>query len=148
MTPGRNPSSTTSAVSASRSICCLASSSVKSTVTDFLPRLFGRKYVGSGGGPGRTAVICRAASPPGASTLMTSAPRSASTCPASGPATFWVKSSTRNPSSGLAGLLFGILGLSLNWRVQHCGAVVVLGKGGIVVGGLQRQSVIGQQLIQ
>src|SRR6201987_2839480 len=138
MTPGRNPSSTTSAVSASPRICCLPASLVRSTVTDFLPRLFGKKYVANGGRPGRTAVICRAASPPGASTLIPSAPRSASTCPASGPATFWVKSSTRNPSSGLAGLLFCILGLSLIWLVQHRGAVIVLGKRGPVGGGLQR----------
>src|ERR1700722_9757452 len=93
----------------------------------------------------------RDASPPGASTLMTSAPRSASTCPASGPATFWVKSSTRNPSSGLAGLLFGllfgILGPPLTGLVQYSRAVVVLSEGRCVTAWLQRQSVVGQQLI-
>src|SRR5437588_6134751 len=148
MTPGRNPSSTTSAVSTSRRIRRLLSSSVRSTATDFLPRLWGRNSVGSGGRPGRTAVMCRAASPPGASTLITSAPRSASTCPASGPAMFWVKSSTRYPSSGLAGLLFGMCGLPLCGPVQHRGAVVIAGKRRILVGGLRRQSVVAQQLIQ
>ena len=137
MTPGRNPSSTTSAVSASRSICCLASSLRRSAITDFLPRLLGRNKVASGGRPGRTAVMCRAASPTGASILMTSAPRSASTCPASGPATFWVKSSTRNPSSGLAGLAvwhgstFAASSIAL---CKHRGAVVVRAKGRVGVG--------------
>ena len=40
---------------------------------------------------------------PGAITLTTSAPRNASTSVADGPATWWVRSSTRTPSSALIG---------------------------------------------
>src|SRR3954465_7783364 len=48
------------------------------------------------GGPRR-----RGSSPaPGRSTLMTSAPRSASVCPAQGPAKMRASSSTRTPASG------------------------------------------------
>jgi hypothetical protein len=56
-------SRTTWAMSESRSICRFPSAEVRSTVTDFLPRLLGRKYVANGGRSGRTEVICRAPPP-------------------------------------------------------------------------------------
>src|SRR5690606_41023951 len=48
------------------------------------------------GGPQR-----RVSSPSGASTLITSAPRSASVCPAHGPARMRASSTTFNPASGV-----------------------------------------------
>jgi hypothetical protein len=50
-------------MSESRSICRFPSAEVRSTVTDFLPRLLGRKYVANGGRSGRTEVIRRAPPP-------------------------------------------------------------------------------------
>src|SRR5262249_9555409 len=47
------------------------------------------------------------------STLITSAPRSASTCPAQGPARIRASSRTRRPSNG-----FGIIGLILRFTAR------------------------------
>src|SRR5207237_10085946 len=57
----------------------------------------------SGGSvPGRNGGRRRATSPPGSSTLITSAPRSARTQPHMGPATVVVASTTRSPARGPA----------------------------------------------
>ena len=61
------------------------------------PLLSGMKTLLSVGWKG---CACRHGSPPGGSTLMTSAPMSASSCPAHGPATKLPNSSTRMPCSG------------------------------------------------
>src|SRR4051794_23628935 len=73
----------------------------RSSTTERLPRL-SRSNGGltmSPRAPPVTWSILLNGSPPGASTLMTSAPQSASTPPAAGPATHTPSSTTRTPSS-------------------------------------------------
>src|SRR4051794_22543750 len=73
----------------------------RSSTTERLPRL-SRSNDGltmSPRAPPVTWSMRRNGSPPGASTLMTSAPQSASTPPAAGPATHTPSSTTRPPSS-------------------------------------------------
>src|SRR3990170_2148962 len=98
MVPGRKFSSSTSArrISLRRMSC--PSGAFRLSVRLFLPRLTAMKYVASppakGGQP-------RVSSPlPGSSTLMTSAPMSASSMEQKGPASTRVRSTTRIPASG------------------------------------------------
>src|SRR3954451_4939521 len=89
----------TSALSRRRAMASLPSSLRKSSTTERLPRLSS-----SNGGAAATLTPMawntrRWGSPPGGSTLMTSAPQSASTPAAEGPATHAASSTTRRPSS-------------------------------------------------
>src|SRR5919204_5246388 len=97
--PGRKFSSTTSARAQSSSTSSRPSGCLRSIATLRLLRLTARKYAASppaNGGP-----HARVSSPsPGRSTLTTSAPRSASTIVAYGPASTRDRSTTRSPTSG------------------------------------------------
>src|SRR4249919_1650576 len=77
---------------------------LRSAVTLFLLRLNRRKK------PAPEPIRRRVLSPPGGSTLITSAPRSPKIMPQVGPITMWVNSTTRMPLSGrrAAGDLFGL----------------------------------------
>ena len=66
----------------------------RSAVTLFLLRLNRLKK------PAPEPISLRVLSPPGGSTLITSAPRSPKIMPQVGPITMWVNSTTRMPSSG------------------------------------------------
>ena len=88
MTPGRNDSTTTSAVARSRSNTSLPSVDFRSTVSERRLR-FHTRYPS----------YARNGSPPGGSTLMTSAPCSASSSTPSGPAIPHERSRMRTPSS-------------------------------------------------
>src|SRR3990172_1749527 len=98
MVPGRKFSISTSARRISRRRMSCPSGAFRLSVRLFLPRLTAMKYVASppakGGQP-------RVSSPlPGSSTLMTSAPMSASAMEQKGPASTRVRSTTRIPASG------------------------------------------------
>jgi hypothetical protein len=96
MVPGLKFSQTTSAVAIRCRAACLPSSVCRSRVRLFLLRL------NSGKKPEPEPSSLRVASPsrpwPTGSTLMTSAPRSASIMPQDGPMTMWVNSTTRMPA--------------------------------------------------
>ena len=97
-TPGRKFWTSTSAVRASAFSACTPRSSLRSTTRDRLLRLLLRNDAGM---PLRAVETWRLRSPPlGFSTLMTSAPWSASSIVASGPEIIEVRSSTRTPWSG------------------------------------------------
>ena len=94
----------------------------RSTRMDRLLRLTARKYaavrVPAASSPTHGGPQPRVASPSGGSTLMTSAPRSASTIVAYGPASTVERSITRTPASGpvvVGGAMAGIVAL------VHCG---------------------------
>ena len=99
MAPGRKFCSTTSAEAISACTGAKASGFFRSTHSERLPRLQAKK---PGGRPLRPVAMRRISSPAGDSTLMTSAPWSASMAAATGPDTMVVKSTTRTPSSGPA----------------------------------------------
>jgi len=93
----------TSARAASLRTSSAPSGRFSATATPRLPRLSIWKLASSGGAPGPTAgcrVASRIASPRSASTLMTSAPRSAIIAAAPGAAIQLATSTTRMPESG------------------------------------------------
>jgi hypothetical protein len=92
MVPGLKFSLTMSAVAISRSAASTPSGCFRSSAMLFLLRLkVGKKPEPE---PSRRRVL----SPSMGSTLMTSAPRSASSRPQVGPMTMWVNSTTRMPA--------------------------------------------------
>src|SRR5438552_8541434 len=93
-TPGRNPSTTTCACLTSFSTTAAASADFKSSAMLRLLRF---------SVPNCTGTYERPGSPRGGSTLITSAPRSASIDEANGPGTNIEKSTTWMPSSGSQG---------------------------------------------
>src|SRR2546430_13784175 len=93
-TPGRNPSTTTCACLTSFSTTATASGDFKSSAMLRLLRF---------SLPNCTGTYERPGSPRGGSTLITSAPRSASIDEANGPGTHIEKSTTWMPSSGSQG---------------------------------------------
>src|SRR5574343_379425 len=94
MVPGLKFSITTSAVAHKRTAVSAPPGSCRWMRMLFLLRLnIGKKPPPA---PGKW----RVRSPSGGSTLITSAPRSASTRPQAGPMTMWLNSTTRRPSSG------------------------------------------------
>src|SRR5437762_94466 len=93
-TPGRKPSTTTSARSTSFSTTALASAFLRSTAMLRLFRFSVSNCTGTYERPG---------SPRGGSTLITSAPRSARIDEAKGPGTNIEKSTNLTPSSGSHG---------------------------------------------
>src|ERR1041385_6490987 len=97
MTPGRNCSTTTSAVLARSRMRSRALGSFKSAATLFLPRLSMAKLTLSLPHSGAKR---RISSPSGRSNLITSAPASASIRVARGPGSSVEKSRTRIPASG------------------------------------------------
>src|SRR5712692_2404374 len=92
--PGRKFSVRTSAVFSNLRTSCLPWERVRSTAKLFLLRL------NTGKKPAPAASSRRVLSPRSGSTLITSAPRSASTRPQDGPITMCANSTTRTPSSG------------------------------------------------
>src|SRR5918996_1404101 len=92
--PGRKFSVKTSAFLSSRRTSSLPSGFCRSTARLFLLRL------NTGKKPAPAASRRRVLSPASGSTLITSAPRSASTSPQEGPITMCANSTTRTPSSG------------------------------------------------
>src|SRR4051812_39362370 len=88
-TPGRKPSSTTSA--RSQSACASAGSDFRSQTTDSLPALIASYQAGA---------PARIGSPSGGSTFTTRAPSRCSSRLANGPGRYQVKSATRRPASG------------------------------------------------
>ena len=94
---GRKLWRSTSVDSSRRRLASRPRSVLRSRTTERFPRLSGRKYLPT---PGATGMTWRYASPPGGSTLMTSAPRSARGTPHRGPATYCAYSRTLTPSSG------------------------------------------------
>ena len=90
MTPGRNPSINTSAVSINLRSASTASGSFKFNATDFLPRLkmvyFAKAAAASGSATGRSMTV-------------TSAPISANIIPAQGPGPIPAISTTLTPSN-------------------------------------------------
>src|SRR5688572_25884374 len=86
-----------SAVAISFSMRARSFGSERSAVTLFLLRL------NSGKKPAPEPISRRVLSPPGGSTLITSAPRSPKIMPQVGPITMWVNSTTRMPDSGRRG---------------------------------------------
>ena len=101
--PGRKFSITTSVRATSRSRISRARASCRSSVRLRLFRFTVACMNETGAvGPGSIGGTRRASSPLGCSTLMTSAPRSASTQPAIGPAQVVVSSTTRTSASGPA----------------------------------------------
>src|SRR5918992_3133055 len=92
--PGRKFSVSTSAFLRSRSTSSRPSGFCRSTARLFLLRL------NTGKKPAPAASSRRVLSPASGSTLITSAPRSASTSPQEGPITMCANSTTRTPSSG------------------------------------------------
>ena len=102
MTPGRKFSATMSAVSAMRRNTALPSSERRSRAMLRLFRFSARKPPAMSWV--RREPMRRVSSPvPGRSTLMTSAPMSASSMVHMGPAMICVRSSTLTPTSGPAG---------------------------------------------
>src|SRR5688500_15799563 len=98
MTPGRNCSTTTSALSMSGLSVATASGAFKSIAMLRLPRLSSAKFTLS---VPKRGVCERISSPrPGRSILITSAPASARISVASGPGSSVLKSRTRMPSRG------------------------------------------------
>src|SRR6056297_3502588 len=102
ITPGRKFSTSTSARATSRFSASFPRGSLRFSVIDFLPAFCARKLIpipleeSSGSAP-----RLRARSPrPTDSTLITSVPRCASWWQAKGPASTFVRSSTRTPESG------------------------------------------------
>jgi hypothetical protein len=94
MVPGLKFSATTSALAASLRATAAPSGLCRSIAMLFLLRLnIGKK-------PAPAPSRWRVRSPSIGSTLMTSAPMSASTMPQVGPMTMWVNSTTRSPASG------------------------------------------------
>src|SRR5688572_24358149 len=102
MAPGPMFSTSTSAVLMSASNIARPRGVLRLSVTPFLFELRSRKNQASSPRLSESAV--RPASPAGGSTLMTSAPSQASICVHDGPASYWVRSTTRIPASA-----FGIL---------------------------------------
>src|SRR5688572_3766056 len=102
MAPGPMFSTSTSAVLMSASNIARPRGVLRFSVTPFLLELRSRKNHASSPRLSESAV--RPASPPGGSTLMTSAPSQASIWVQDGPASYWVRSTTRMPASA-----FGIL---------------------------------------
>src|SRR5258705_9183621 len=101
MVPGRKFSTTTSRRRARSRKTSRPSSVRRSRQRLRLLRLTWAWAKDSGGSvPGRNGGRRRATSPPGSSTLITSAPRSARTQPHMGPATVVVASTTRSPARG------------------------------------------------
>src|SRR4051812_28832252 len=99
MVPGRKFSTTTSAVAHSSSARCWQSSVRRLSATERLPRAITDHH------SEWPLCLCwphsRSASPfGGASTLMTSAPKSASSVPTYGPAISWPNSTARRPDTG------------------------------------------------
>src|SRR5207302_7278912 len=88
-TPGRKPSITTSAPAAASSTAAFPAASLRSTAALRLPAFKTANRVGN----------TRIGSPPGGSTLTTSAPISTSNCVAYGPGRQMLRSSTRTPVS-------------------------------------------------
>src|SRR5262245_37409762 len=85
----------------------MASACLRSSTSERLLRLSAAKLTLS---PLRIGGVARLMSPPGGSTLMTSAPMSASSVPASGPAMKLASSMTRRPASGF-GISVSLLNL-------------------------------------
>src|SRR5919197_5953000 len=148
--PGRKLSITTSAASASRRASAPATGWPRSRVIARRLRLTAWKYAAvpsaANGGPQR-----RVSSPvPGASTLITSAPRSASCMVAKGPARMRDRSRTFRPSSGAGGPEAG------RRRAGQAGAATALHHAGVGddaalaavdggAGGLRQGGVLGDQ---
>src|SRR5262245_2033837 len=100
-TPGLKPSITTSLAAIRLRAFSKQAADFRSSTTLALLRLNARyRALNWPSGPKRDDPQLRAPSPPGGSTLTTSAPKSASSIEQSGPAIACVKSSTRMPSSG------------------------------------------------
>src|SRR5262245_17611435 len=95
--PGRYASRNTSDAAASLHRISTASGRLRSSTRLRLLRLSATKLTLS---PLRIGGVARLMSPPGGSTLITSAPMSASSVPASGPAIKFASSMTRIPASG------------------------------------------------
>src|SRR5690606_31169928 len=74
-----------------------SAASFRSSTIERLPRFSEAKFSEK---PPRIGGHWRSASPPGGSTLMTSAPKSASSIAQNGPAATWQNSTTRTPASG------------------------------------------------
>src|SRR5258708_32784510 len=95
--PGRKFSLMISADAISFSMRARSFGSARSAVTLFLLRLNSEKK------PAPEPISLRVLSPPGGSTLITSAPRSPRLMPQVGPMTVWVNSTTRIPVGGRRG---------------------------------------------
>src|ERR1700730_1470443 len=96
--------------------------SARSAVTLFLLRLNKEKK------PAPEPISLRVLSPPGGSTLITSAPRSPRIMPQVGPMTIWVNSTTRIPVSGRRGcrdfLVFWGFRFAADWAVVFLTALL------------------------
>ena len=95
--PGRKFSTSTSAVRTRSSTIALAFACFRLSVTE---RLLRACMDHQGATPSTCWPHCRTGSPPGGSTLTTSAPRSASSRVQKGAATKWPSSTTRRPARG------------------------------------------------
>ncbi len=115
MVPGLKFSATTSALPHRRRAISAPSGLRRSSAMLFLLRLnIGKK-------PAPAPSRWRVRSPSIGSTLITSAPRSASTRPQVGPMTMWVNSTTRRPASGSgAGAVVALLLMPPTCRARRC----------------------------
>src|SRR6476620_9717166 len=108
MVPGLKFSATTSALAHRSRATCAPSGLRRSSAMLFLLRLnIGKK-------PAPAPSRWRVRSPSIGSTLITSAPRSASTMPQVGPMTMWVNSTTRSPFRGRGAVVSGMDGFLLH----------------------------------
>src|SRR5215207_6310888 len=123
MVPGRKFSTTTSAPAIKFRASSCPSSSRKFKVTDFLLRaMMGHHRVWPFL---RWRPHSRMGSPfPGGSTFITSAPKSARSCPQKGPASRLPISTTRTPSSGRAPLLLSVIHILLEGSYDEVAALI------------------------
>src|SRR5690606_22015553 len=122
ITPDLKFSLTMSAESTSRKAASLPSGCLRSSTMLFLFRLnIGKK-------PAPDPNSLRVESPPGGSTLITSAPKSANNMPQVGPIAIWVNSTTRRPSYGRRDTVLDMKAAYLNEMEQMHWRSHILGK--------------------
>src|SRR6516165_8755845 len=109
MAPGAKFSTITSALVARSLTRARPFGSFRLTVMDFLLALNSRKYGSSLSALPPSALP--GSPPPGFSSFTTSAPSQASASVQDGPASNWVRSSTRTPERQLSGALFSVIGV-------------------------------------